>query len=153
MTGTRDVSMEGQIKSKMHELVTCMCVVRSNEEGECRGMIEGIESLVLGKDFPETFERSQFKVHLISGDKVIVSGSAIFEIESTTALRSRVAKKPGMKARKARTNKMVAERRKSIATKASKTAARAMTRRAKERKTARVPRKKARKATTRRGNR
>ena len=149
MTGRPDVSLEGQITSKMYELVTCMCLVKSNEEGERRGMIEVIESLVLGADFPETFERSQFKVHLVSGDTVIVPGSAISEIESTSAVRSRIAKKTGTKAR----NKMVADKRKSIATKASKTSAGARTRRAKERKTAPARRKKARKATTRKRNR
>ena len=147
MTGRRDVSLEGQITSKMRELVTCMCVVKFNEEGERRGMIEGIEFLVLGKDFPETFERSQFKVHLISGDIVMVPGSEISEIESTSAVRSRISKKPGMKARKARTNKRVAEKRKSIATKASKTAAGVRTRRAKERKAARARRKKVKRKT------
>ena len=152
MTGRPEVSLEGQITSKMYELVTCMCLVKSDEEGERRGRIEGVESLVLGGDFPETFERSQFKVHLVSGDIVIVSGSAISEIESTSAVRSTIAKKPGLKARKARTNKMVAEKRKSIATKASKAVA-TRTRRAKERKPARGRRKKARKATTRKGNR
>ena len=134
MAETSDHSLEAQIKSKMHELIGCMCVV-TEPGGERRGMIEQIESLTLGKDFPESFEGSQFKVHLTSGDIVVVSGSAISAIESTTAgsQPTKTRKKPGMKARKARTKKMLAGKRKSIAAKASKAAAKARARRAKKR--------------------
>src|SRR6266852_1209022 len=78
-------SLEARITSKMHELIACMCVVNFKQEGDRRGIIEQIESLTLGKDFAESFERSQFKVHLTSGDVVSVSGSAISTIESTAA--------------------------------------------------------------------
>jgi hypothetical protein len=120
----------------MHELIACMCVVTLKQEGERRGIIERIESLILGKDFPESFDRSQFKVHLTSGDIVIVPGSAISAIESTTAGRdSRPTKKElGKKARKARTKAMLAKKHKSIAIKASKAAARTRTQKAKVRK-------------------
>ena len=85
MTERWDHSLEAQITSKMHELIDCMCVVNLKNEGDRRGMIERIESLILRKDFAESFERSQFKVHLTSGDVVSVSGSAISTIESTAA--------------------------------------------------------------------
>ena len=132
MTERWDHSMEAQIISKMHELIACMCVVNFKQEGDRRGIIEQIESLTLGKDFAESFERSQFKVHLTSGDVVIVSGSAISTIESGTAGRdsTHASKKPGRKVRKARTKKMVAEKRKSIAAKPSKAAAKARMQRA-----------------------
>ena len=122
-----DDGLDAQIKSKMHELVGCMCVVTFQPEGERRGMIERIESLSFGKDLPESFEGSRFKVHLTSGDIVVVPGSAISAIESTTAVSqpTKTRKQPGMKARKARTKKMLAEKRKSIAAKASKAAAKA----------------------------
>ena len=127
MTGRRDDNLGGQVASKMQELVTCMCVVKFDEEGERRGMIEAIESLVLGKDFPETFERSQFKVHLVSGDIVIVPGSAISAIESMTAgsHSTRTRKKPGMKTGKATTKAMLAKKRKSSAIESSEDAAKA----------------------------
>jgi hypothetical protein len=136
MAQTWDPSPEAQITSKMHELIACMCVVRFGQEGDRRGIIERIESLILGKDFPESFDRSQFKVHLTSGDIVIVPGSAISEIESTVAgSRSKPTKKAaGKKTRKARTKSMLAKKRKSIATKASKAAIKARIRKAKQRK-------------------
>ena len=108
-----------------------MCVVNFKQEGDRRGIIERIESLTLGKDFAESFDRSQFKVHLTSGDVVTVSGSAISEIESPAAGSDSIhtRKELGKKARKGRTK----TRLKSIAIKASKAAAKARTRRAKER--------------------
>jgi F420-0:gamma-glutamyl ligase len=129
-------SLEAQITSKMHELIASTCVVNFRQKGDRRGKIERIESLALGKDFPESFDRSQFKVHLTSGDIVIVSGSAISEIESTVASRrSKPTKKAaGKKTRKARTKSTLAQNRKSIATKASKAASRARTRKAKGRR-------------------
>src|SRR5882724_7365344 len=124
MTEKWDHSLEAQITSKMHELIACVCVVNFKQEGDRRGIIERIESLTLGKDFPESFDRSQFKVHLTSGDVVIVPGSAISTIESGTAGSDskHARKEPGGKARKARTKKMLAEKRKSISTKPSKKA-------------------------------
>jgi hypothetical protein len=132
MTERSDHNLEAQITSKMRELIACMCVVEFKQEGDRRGMIERIESLILGKDFAESFERSQFKVHLTSGDVVIVPGSAISTIESGTAVSdsTHARKEPGRKARKARTKKMLAEKRKSIATKASKAGAEARMQRA-----------------------
>jgi hypothetical protein len=105
-----------------------MCVVNFKNEGDRRGMIERIESLILGKDFPESFDRSQFKVHLTSGDVVIVSGSAISEIESRAAGSDSKHTRKEL-GRKARTKAMLD----SIAMKPSKAAAKARTRRAKER--------------------
>jgi hypothetical protein len=129
-------SLEAHITSKMHELIACMCVVNFKQEGDRRGIIEQIESLNLGKDFAESFERSQFKVHLTSSDVVIVSGSAISAIESAAAGSDSTPtkKEPGKKARKARTKAMLAKKRKSIATKDSKAAARTRTQKAKARK-------------------
>ena len=136
MTNKWDHNLEAQITSKMHELIACMCVVNFRQEGDRRGIIEQIESLTLAKDFPESFDRSQFKVHLTSGDVVSVSGSAISAIESTAAGSDSTPtkKEPGKKARKARTKAMLAKKRKSIATKASKAAARTRTQKAKARK-------------------
>ncbi len=96
---------EEQITSKMHELIACMCVVTLKQKGERRGMIERIESLDVGNDFSERFEQNQFKVHLTSGDIVVVAGSAISAIESTDASqpkrrkknRAKRLKKPGRK--------------------------------------------------------
>ena len=139
MTERWDHSEKAQITSKMHELIGCMCVVTSKPEGDRRGIIERIESLNLAMDFAESFERSQFKVRLTSGDIVIVSGSAITEIESTAAGRhskpsSKPRKKPGMRARKARTKKLLGKKRRSIATNKAKGAAKVRTRKAKPRK-------------------
>jgi len=108
MTERWDQSLEAQITSKMNELIDCMCVVNFKNEGDRRGMIERIESLTLGKDFAESFERSVFKVHLTSGDVVIVSGSAISAIESTSAGgdSTHPTKRLGRRARKARTKTM-----------------------------------------------
>ncbi len=131
MTKKWDYNLEAQITSKMHELMACTCVVNLRQEGDRRGIIEQIESLTLGKDFAESFELSQFKVHLTSGDVVSVSGSAISTIESTAAGSdsTHTTKELGRKARKARPKTMT----ESIATKSSKAAAKARTRRAKER--------------------
>jgi hypothetical protein len=108
MTERWDHSLEAQITSKMHELIDCMCVVNLKNEGDRRGMIERIESLILRKDFAESFERSVFKVHLTSGDVVIVSGSAISAIESTSAGgdSTHPTKRLGRRSRKARTKTM-----------------------------------------------
>jgi len=131
MTKKWDHNLEAQITSKMHELIACTCVVNLRQEGDRRGIIEQIESLTLGKDFAESFERSQFKVHLTSGDVVVVSGSAISTIESTAAGSdsTHTTKELGRKARKSRP-KTTTE---SIAIESSKAAAKARTRRAKER--------------------
>jgi hypothetical protein len=64
-----------------------MCVVTFKQGGDRRGMIERIESLAIGKDFPESFEQSQFTVHLSSGDIVIVAGSAISAIRDPRQCR------------------------------------------------------------------
>jgi hypothetical protein len=119
MTERWDRQREAQITSKMHELIACMCVVTFKQEGDRRGIIERIESLILGKDFPESFNGTQFRVHLTSGDIVVVPGSAISAIESTAAggHSSPTAKKPGIKARKTRTKTVLAEKRKLIAIK------------------------------------
>ena len=131
MTETWDHSLEAQITSKMHELIDCMCVVNFKNEGDRRGMIEQIESLTLRKDFAESFERSAFKVHLVSGDVVIVSGSAISAIESTSAGSdsTHTTKKLGRRARKVKTKTMP----ELVAMKLSKDAVKARTRQAKER--------------------
>jgi hypothetical protein len=136
MTERWDRQREAQITSKMHELIACMCVVTLKQGGDRRGMIERIESLAIGKDFPESFEQSQFKVHLTAGDIVIVAGSAISAIESTNANRQpkRSKKAPGKKARKARTKNMLTKKGKSIAAKATKAAATVRARKAKRRK-------------------
>jgi hypothetical protein len=136
MTEGWDCSLEAQITSKMHEVVACMCVVTFKQNGDRRGTIEQIESLVLGRDFAESFNQSQFKVHLTSGDVVIVQGSAISDIESTAAGSHSTPnrKEPGRKARKARTKTMLAKKRESIAIKASKATAKARTRKANGRK-------------------
>lgn len=134
MTKRSDHSLEAQITSKMRELIACMCVVEFKQEGDRRGVIERIESLILGKDFAESFERSQFKVHLTSGDTVIVPGLAISTIESGSAGSDskHARKEPGRKAGKARTKKMSAEKRKSIAKKPSRAAAEARMQRARK---------------------
>ena len=135
MAEKRNLKLESTIRSKMHELVACMCGITFKHEGDRRGMIERIESLTLGKDFPETFERSQFRVHLTSGDVVVVPGSSIVTIESTAADRNPTPEKkmPGKKARRARTKTILAKKRKSISTKASKSAVKGRIRRTKHR--------------------
>ena len=114
MTERWDRQREAQITSKMHELIACMCVVTFKQGGDRRGMIERIESLAIGKDFPESFEQSQFTVHLTSGDIVIVAGSAISAIESTNANRQpkRSKKAPGKKGPKSQDEKHVDQKRK-----------------------------------------
>jgi hypothetical protein len=133
MTERWDDSLEAQIISKMHELIGCMCVVPFKQEGDRRGMIEGIESLILGNDFVDSFNRSQFKIHLTSGEIAIVPGSAISEIESqsagidaTTGAESRKRRKEAApevipsgkvldkKTRKPKTSTMRVERRKAL---------------------------------------
>lgn len=130
MTETSDHSLEAQITSKMHELIDCMCVVMFKNEGDRRGMIERIESLTLGKDFAESFERSAFKVHLTSGGVVIVSGSEICAIESTSAGSDSTSTTTelGRRTRKARTKTMA----ESIAMKPPKAAVKARTQEAKQ---------------------
>jgi len=84
MTQDVDQRSEAEITSKLYELVSCMCIVESRE-GDRRGMIDRIESVILRKNFSESFDASRFKVHLTSGEDVIVPGSDISEIESTAA--------------------------------------------------------------------
>ena len=87
MTDKPDQNQNGPITSKMHDLLGCMCVVTFKLEGDRRGVIDQIEALTILQDFPDSFEESQFRVHLTSGDIVVVPGSAITEIESTVAAR------------------------------------------------------------------
>jgi hypothetical protein len=105
MTEKPDQSQKEPITSKMHDLLGCMCVVTLKLEGDRRGVIEQIESLTMLKDFPESFEESQFSVRLTSGDMVVVPGSAITEIESTVVARrsAPIRKKAAIGARSART--------------------------------------------------
>ena len=119
MTEKPDQNQKGPITSKMHDLLGCMCVVTFKLEGDRRGVIEEIESLTILKDFPESFEESQFSVRLASGDMVVVPGSAITEIESTVAARrsTSIRKKAATKARSARTKRTLAGKRRSIARK------------------------------------
>jgi hypothetical protein len=124
MTRT-DQSQEAQIMSKMDELVGSLCVVTFKQEGDRRGIIERVESCIILNDFQESFERSQFKIHLTSGDIVVVPGSAISEIEYGPADGSKPPKKKtsGMKVRKAKTKtkKISTAKRRSIATRGSRT--------------------------------
>ncbi len=108
-----DQNQNGPITSKMHDLLGCMCVVTFKLEGDRRGVIEQIEALSILKDFPESFEESQFRVHLTSGDIVVVPGSAITEIESALAARrsTSIKKKAATKARSARTKTLAGTRR------------------------------------------
>ena len=92
MTRT-DQSEEAQIISKMHELVGSLCVVTFKQEGDRRGIIERVESCNILNDFQDNFERSQFKIHLTSGNFVVVPGSAISEIEYGPTDRSKPPKK------------------------------------------------------------
>jgi hypothetical protein len=135
MAEKKNLRLESQIRSKAQELVGCMCVVTFKQEGDRRGMIKRIESLTVGEDFPETFERSQFRVHLTAGEIVVVSGSAIDAIESTAADKNSTPSRriPVKKAGRTKTKTKLAKKRKSISTKASKSAAKVKTRRAKHR--------------------
>ena len=144
MTERSDQNQKGLIASKMHDLLGSMCVVTFTQEGDRRGVIERVESLILAKDFPESFERSQFKVHLTTGDVVIVHGSAISEIESTVTARRSASnrKKPGPRARGARTKTTLAEKRRSIARKVSKAVGKTKDRLAKGKAQARKARQK-----------
>jgi hypothetical protein len=81
MTQGAEQRYEAEITSKLYEIVSCMCVVESHE-GDRRGRIDRIESVILRKDFSDSFRESRFKVHLTSGEDVIVPGSNISEIES-----------------------------------------------------------------------
>ncbi len=136
MTQGVDQRFEAEITSKLHELISCMCVVES-PEGHRRGMIDRIESVILRQDFSESFSESRFKVHLNSGDEVIVPGSAISEIESASAGvdlagrrrsdKHRLAQPQAIhktklvkKAPKGKTKKSPAKKPKAIATKTSK---------------------------------
>ena len=121
------------ITSKMHDLVGCMCVITFKLEGDRRGVIEQIESLTILKDFPESFEESQFSVRLTSGDMVVVPGSAITEIESTVvALHSvLIRKRAAMMARSGRTKRTLAGKRRSIARKVSNAGGKTRNRRGK----------------------
>jgi hypothetical protein len=149
MTERSDQNQKGPITSKMHDLLGCMCVVTITQ-GDRRGMIDRIESLIIANDFPESFERSQFKVHLTSGDVVFVQGSAISEIESTIAARRSPSnrKKRVMMTREARTKRTLAEKRRSLTSKVAKPSGEAKDRSAKGRAKARKPGKK----NGRRGN-
>ena len=114
-----DQNQNGPITSKMHDLLGCMCVVTFKLEGDRRGVIEQIEALTILRDFPESFEESQFRVHLTSGDIVVVPGSAITEIESAVAARrsTSIKKKAARKARSVRTKRTLAGKRRSTARK------------------------------------
>ena len=119
MTDKPDENQNGPITSKMHDLLGCMCVVTFKLEGDRRGVIDQIEALTILQDFPDSFEESQFRVHLTSGDIVVVPGSAITEIESTVAARrsTSIKKKAATKARSARTKRTLVGKRRSTARK------------------------------------
>ena len=70
MTEGLDQRSEAEITSRLYELISCMCVVGSRQ-GDRRGVIDRIESVILRKDFSESFDESRFKVHLTSGEDVL----------------------------------------------------------------------------------
>lgn len=71
---------QAQHVPRMLELVGANCIVKFKDD-EGHGVIEEIATLVIGNDLEESINRSQFKVHLQSGDTITAPGSSLSRID------------------------------------------------------------------------
>jgi hypothetical protein len=70
-----------QVMTKLLAQVGASCIVKFQDIGERRGVIEAITKIVVGDSWDETVNLSEFKVLLTSGDIVTVPGSAISRLD------------------------------------------------------------------------
>jgi hypothetical protein len=66
---------------KLTELLRIKVMVKLQELGEVRGVIEEIVAPAIADDFQRSIDMTQFKVRLDSGEMVTVPGSAFSKIE------------------------------------------------------------------------
>ena len=72
---------QAQVMTRLTELLGVAVIIKLQELGEVRGIIEEIAAPVLAEDFQDSVNLTQFKVRLESGDVVTVPGSAFSRIE------------------------------------------------------------------------
>ncbi|HKW17496.1 MAG TPA: hypothetical protein VJO35_08320 [Terriglobales bacterium] len=69
-----------QVMGRLTELLGVAVIIKSEERGEVRGIIEQIAAPAIAEDLQRSIELTQFKVRLESGETLTVPGSAFSKI-------------------------------------------------------------------------
>jgi len=75
------LNKQTNVMMKLTELLRIKVMVKLQELGEVRGVIEEIVAPAIADDFQRSIDMTQFKVRLDSGEMVTVPGSAFSKIE------------------------------------------------------------------------
>jgi hypothetical protein len=75
------LNKQTNVMMRLTELLRIKVIVKLQELGEVRGVIEEIVAPALADDLQHSIDMTQFKVRLDSGDTVTVPGSAFSKIE------------------------------------------------------------------------
>jgi hypothetical protein len=75
------LNKQATVMTRLTELLRIKVIVRLQELGEVRGVIEQIVAPAIADDLQRSIEMTQFKVKLDSGETVTVPGSAFSKIE------------------------------------------------------------------------
>ena len=72
---------QAQVMTRLTELLGVAVIIKLEEHGEVRGLIEEIAVPALAEDFQRSLELTQWKVRLESGEVITVPGSAFSRID------------------------------------------------------------------------
>jgi hypothetical protein len=75
------LNKQTNVMMRLTELLRIKVIVKLQELGEVRGVIEEIVAPALADDLQHSIDMTQFKVRLDSGETVTVPGSAFSKIE------------------------------------------------------------------------
>jgi len=76
---------QAQVMTRLTELLGVAVIIKLEEHGEVRGLIEEIAVPALAEDFQRSLELTQWKVRLESGEVITVPGSAFSRIDYARA--------------------------------------------------------------------
>ncbi|HEY7353067.1 MAG TPA: hypothetical protein VH596_09920 [Terriglobales bacterium] len=72
---------QATVMTRLTELLRIKVIVKVEDLGEIRGVIEEIVAPAIAEDLQQSIDLTQFKVKLESGETVTVPGSAFSKIE------------------------------------------------------------------------
>jgi len=72
---------QAQVMTRLTELLGVAVIIKLEEHGEVRGLIEEIAVPALAEDFQRSLELTQWKGRLESGEVITVPGSAFSRID------------------------------------------------------------------------
>jgi hypothetical protein len=72
---------QAQVMTRLTELLGVAVVIKLEDNGEVRGVIEEIAAPAFAEDFQRSLDLTQWKVRLESGEAMTVPGSAFSRIE------------------------------------------------------------------------